>query len=59
MKFADIPKFTEAGHYQVNIPWRYLEKTLDDYINELHLQLNPDFLYLLWNLPNYFLQLNL
>lgn len=43
MKFADIPKFTEAGHYQVNVPWRYLEKTLDDYINELHLQLNPDF----------------
>ena len=43
MKFSEIPQFTRSGHYQVNTAWRYLEKTIDDYINELHLQLNPDF----------------
>lgn len=43
MKFRDIPQFTRAGAYQVNIPWVHLEKTLDDYINHLNLQLCPDF----------------
>lgn len=43
MKFSEIPKLTQAGHYQVNTSWRYLEKTLDDFTNELNLQLNPDF----------------
>lgn len=43
MKFSEIPRFTRVGHYNVNIPWRYLEKTIKDDIDELNLQLNPDF----------------
>lgn len=43
MKFSEIPKFTREGHYRVNVAWRYLEGTLDDYIKHFNLQLNPDF----------------
>ena len=43
MKFKDIPQFTRSGSYQVNIPWIFLKKQLNEFVNELHLQLNPDF----------------
>ena len=43
MKFAEISKFTKEGRYQVNVAWRYLENTINSYINEMELQLNPDF----------------
>ena len=47
MKFSDIPQFTRSGNYRVDVPWRYLEKQLDDFngtqcgVNNLNL--DPDY----------------
>ena len=43
MKFADIPKFTRPGNYQINIPISYLKNVLEDYKKDFGLQMNPDF----------------
>lgn len=43
MKFSDIPKFTEAGSYQVNMPLRYFPKWIKEQEEECCLEMNPDF----------------
>ena len=40
--FRDIPKLTSQGSYQINVPWMYLEKTIQEYL-DIGLELNPDF----------------
>lgn len=43
MRFRDIPQFTPAGSYKVNVPIRHVENELDYYLHECNLQMNPDF----------------
>jgi len=46
MNFKDIKQLTSAGSYQINMPLLFMEKTLDEWINDkeyFNLQLNPDF----------------
>lgn len=46
MKFSEIPRYTEPGHYQVNVDWQDLNRHLNRY-DEMktgaRLDLNPDF----------------
>ena len=42
-KFADIPQFTSDGSYQVNYPLTSLVKYIEEEIEEMGLQLNPEF----------------
>lgn len=42
MKFHDIKEFPNI-HYHVDIPIEYLKSTIDRYVNEHHLDMNPDF----------------
>ncbi len=43
MKFKDIPKFTRAGSYQVNMPLNYFVKWIKENQEECGLEMNPDF----------------
>lgn len=44
MKFyEDIPKFKDAGEYEVTVSLAYLETLMEDYIKDYNLELNPDF----------------
>jgi hypothetical protein len=43
MKFADIRPFTSWGNYQVDVSIRYLQKTLDEYVQNYGLDMDPDF----------------
>jgi uncharacterized protein with ParB-like and HNH nuclease domain len=45
MKFSDIPQFVSSGSYEINMPLGYLEKTIQNWIEDhgYGLQLNPDF----------------
>lgn len=43
MKYTDIPQLTKSGSYQVNVPLSYIERNVEDFINELGLILEPDF----------------
>lgn len=43
MKFKDIPRFTRAGSYQVNMPLKYFVKWIKQEQEESGLELNPDF----------------
>jgi len=43
MKFKDIPQFTSEGNYQVNQPLRTIDRFIKEEIEDLNLQLNPDF----------------
>ncbi len=45
MKFSELPKFTKSSHYQTNIDWQYLLKTIESWQGErtAALDLNPDF----------------
>lgn len=43
MKFSDIKPFTEKGDYEVNIWLNHLETTIQEYIEDYGLELNPDF----------------
>ena len=43
MKFSDIKKFTRRASYAVDIPLEYVKKTIDNYINECNLIMEPDF----------------
>lgn len=43
MKFTDIPQFTSAGNYQIDVPLGFIKKTLEDYKNVYGLEMNPDF----------------
>ena len=42
-KFADIPQFTSDGSYQVNYPLTSLVKYIEEEVEEMGLQLNPEF----------------
>ncbi len=42
-KFADIPQFTSDGLYQVNYPLTSLVKYIEEEVEEMGLQLNPEF----------------
>ena len=43
MKFQDIPQYTQDGHYRVDVPIRFLPKTIESYQEEYGLEMNPDF----------------
>ena len=43
MKFQDIKPFIEDGNYEIDVFLTSLESTLDNYKNEIGLDLNPDF----------------
>lgn len=43
MRFKDIPQFTPDGNYEITVEMRNLEQTIDDYIENYDLELNPDF----------------
>lgn len=44
MKFKDIPKFlTNKANYHVNVALQYFDKTIQNYIDEQGLILNPPF----------------
>jgi len=42
MKLRDIPQFTRAK-YEIDVPWSYLQHTLDRYGEDGLLNLDPDF----------------
>lgn len=44
-KFADIPQFTQDGHYQVNVSWDYLQGWIDNHQNDRSyvFDMDPDF----------------
>ncbi|MFW5962442.1 MAG: DUF262 domain-containing protein [bacterium] len=42
-RFKDIPQFISNGRYSINVPINALRQTLDSYIKEYGLELNPDF----------------
>ena len=42
-KFKDIPQFTSAGTYQVNYPLTSLVRYIEEEIEEMGLELNPEF----------------
>lgn len=42
-RFKDIPQFTSDGSYQVDYPLTSLVKYIEDEIDEMGLQLNPEF----------------
>jgi len=47
VKFRNIPRFTDGGHYKVNMAWEDLENTLTRYANRGQglggLDMDPDF----------------
>jgi hypothetical protein len=43
MKFKELPRFTRAAKYRVNISWRYITEWVEKQIDDLKLDLNPDF----------------
>jgi len=43
MKFSDIKQFTIFGNYSINVSWRYMGQWLKEQIDELKLDINPDF----------------
>lgn len=43
MKFEDIKPYIQCNNYSVDVALRYLESTIDEYIEELGLELDPDF----------------
>lgn len=40
---ADIPQFTRDGQYRVNVSWRFMEDTLEQFREPDGLELDPDF----------------
>jgi len=43
MKYSYIQKYTSKGHYQIDASLHYLEEWVTDGVENLNLQLNPDF----------------
>ena len=43
IRFKDIPQFTSAGTYQVNYPLTSLVKYIEEEVEQMGLQLNPEF----------------
>lgn len=42
-RFRDIPQFTRAASYQVNVGWDFVEHTLEHWNENNMLELDPDF----------------
>lgn len=42
-RYQDIPSFTRHAAYAVDIPWDHLERTLGTYVDDYHLDTDPDF----------------
>lgn len=42
-RFKDIPQFTSSGSYQVNYPLTSLVREIEEEVNKMGLQLNPEF----------------
>lgn len=51
-KFKDIQQFTSAGTYQVNYPLTSLVRYIEEEIEEMGLQLNPEFQRVTYGLRN-------
>lgn len=43
MKFSEIPQYIQSGSYQVDMPFEHLIETIDKWVDEDGLQLEPDF----------------
>ena len=43
MKFDDIERFTSWGRYKCNVEWNSLDSTLNSYVENYQLDMNPDF----------------
>lgn len=43
MKFRDIKPYIQCNNYSVDVSLRFLESTIEDYIEEMGLELIPDF----------------
>lgn len=43
MRFKDIEPYIQCNNYSIDVSLRSLEGTIDDYIEEMGLELNPDF----------------
>lgn len=43
MKFNDIKPYIQCNNYSVDVSLRHLESTIDEYIEEMGLELDPDF----------------
>ncbi|MGV2887148.1 DUF262 domain-containing protein [Paenibacillus taichungensis] len=43
MKFRDIKPYIQCNNYSVDVSLRFLENTIEDYIEEMGLELIPDF----------------
>lgn len=42
-KYNDIPSYTSHGSYAINIEWASIERTVEGYIKDYNLNLDPDF----------------
>lgn len=43
MKFSEIKKFTRRASYAIDVPLDFLQKIINQYINEMNLLMEPDF----------------
>lgn len=43
VRFRDIKPFTDIGHYSVDYPLNHFKKFIEDEVNTMGLQLNPEF----------------
>lgn len=43
MKYSEIEKLTRESNYSVDVPFESVKRTINEYICELKLQMNPDF----------------
>lgn len=43
MKFREIPRFIRCSGYQINVSLKVLDRTIQEYIDDHGLELNPDF----------------
>ena len=43
IKFKDIPQFTGAGHYEIDVPISHIVSAVEDYKKTYGLEMDPDF----------------
>lgn len=43
MKFKDIPQFTSAGNYEIDVPIGFIKSQIKEYKETYGLEMNPDF----------------
>lgn len=41
--YNDIPSYTKKSSYQINVEWASLEKTIEAYVKDYNLNLDPEF----------------